>query len=240
MRDGEGARAIVAPSERDKTWARARVRLHPRSQPAPFQLLRWDKARCTPASSCRQMTAHEYVRCRHASLFQERMKILGNRCAGSRERTWIAPAYASPVIPARLRKLGGFGLYWFPFKTWAVSTGLENHCRPTGSRAGDVEGPASDIHRPPDLRETFSIFPSSELLINHAGQENRRDHKSEVFHDVSQAPFRQGFLLSGCVRVQLESPAEGVPNPFPRYETSVADDEWHNSADDRACAFPQR
>ncbi len=96
------------------------------------------------------------------------MKITGDSRAGSREGTSVAPAYTSPVIPARLRELGNFRLYGRPFKTWAISTRFEDDWRPTCPRAEDVESPATYVDRLPDLWNAASVTPASDLFINDA------------------------------------------------------------------------
>jgi hypothetical protein len=112
----------------------------------------------------------EQIRRGHACFLQQLVKVPSDCRASSRVGAWIAPAHASPVIPARFCELRNFRLYRLPLQADAACR-LQNHCRPACPRAENVEGPASDVYRPSDLWNSLSILSASELFVNNAGYE---------------------------------------------------------------------
>src|SRR5437762_11461883 len=116
--------------------------------------------------------ANQDVGRRDAGAVQELVQLGRRRRAGARERTGIAPTFASAVEPAGLGELGNFRLDLRPRVPRLTVAGLEDHRWTSLAGAENVQAPPADIYRSPDLRESLAIPVFTNLFVRDAREHN--------------------------------------------------------------------
>jgi hypothetical protein len=141
--------------------------------------VRWKQAGINPDVCATERMSDEHIWRRYARSARQSMQILSDCFACSWERTGIAPAISSAVVPTNIGKLSDPRLNQEPRIARGIGACIQDDRRSPGTCAIDVQSSTTDVYRSPHLWKPLSIVQSADSLIRRPGDYNSEYSKKK-------------------------------------------------------------